>query len=297
MSQMRDGLVVIDKPSGMTSHDVVARVRKQFKTRRVGHGGTLDPMATGILVLGINNGTKALSFISSATKTYTATVRLGAATVTDDAAGEQISVVDASHVTDEEIARVLNSMVGEIDQVPSSVSAIKVAGERAYAKVRAGEKVELAARKVHIFKIAITDIFRAGPFVEVDISVECGSGTYIRAIARDLGNALGVGGHLTALRRVESAGFTLDDAVTIDRAATGFLPLNIGLARFMPKVTVADGDVLSVSRGQRLAWNFGEPQPVVEVQDATGTVLAIGKWIEENGVSLLAYHCVFNSEV
>ena len=291
-----DGLVVIDKPSGMTSHDVVARVRRIFKTRRVGHGGTLDPMATGLLVIGINNGTKALSFISSASKSYAATIRLGATTVTDDAEGEQVSVTDASHVTDEQIRTALAAMVGEIDQVPSSVSAIKVNGERAYAKVRAGEEVKLEPRRVQIHSIDVTAIFRAGPFVEVDVTVHCGSGTYIRAIARDLGATLGVGGHLTMLRRVESSGFTEKDAVELESAAKGFQPLRKALSHFMPAAKVSDEQIAFVMRGQRLPWVFGDASQSIAVVDSKDQLLAIGHFVEENGKPMLGYHSVFNNE-
>jgi tRNA pseudouridine55 synthase len=250
-------------------------------------------MATGLLIIGIESGTKALNFISHASKKYTATIRLGAATVTDDSQGEQISFTDASHLTDEEIRQGLQAMVGEIEQVPASVSAIKVNGERAYAKVRAGEEVELKPRRITIFSIEVHDIFRAGPFVEVDISVDCSSGTYIRAIARDLGNALKVGGHLTALRRIESSGFTESDAHELDSAFKGLIPLRKAVIRFMPEVRVESQQVALVARGQRLPWIYGDPANAVAVIGPDDSLIAIGEYVMENDKPLLGYHSVF----
>ncbi|WP_033344708.1 tRNA pseudouridine(55) synthase TruB [Catenuloplanes japonicus] len=215
-----EGLVVVDKPGGMTSHDVVARMRRLAKTRRVGHGGTLDPMATGVLVIGVGRGTKLLTYVTGATKSYDGTIRLGQATVTDDREGDVTATVPAGHVTDEEIRAALATFEGEIDQVPSSVSAIKVNGERAYKKVRDGEEVTLAARRITISRLAVHEIRRSGEdgdVIDVDVSVSCSSGTYIRAIARDLGTRLGVGGHLTALRRTEVGGFPLAEALTLEQ--------------------------------------------------------------------------------
>ena len=205
----------------MTSHDVVAIARGALGTRKVGHAGTLDPMATGILVLGFNNGTRLLQYITDGDKTYQATVVLGAATITDDSQGEVIFRSGVLAVTDAQIEAELSSMRGTIMQRPSSVSAIKVGGERAYDRVRAGEPVELAAREITISQLDIHAIRRLGPTVEVDIEVTCSAGTYIRAIARDCGAALGVGGHLNALRRSRVAGFTLDRAITLAQLKSG----------------------------------------------------------------------------
>ena len=199
----------------MTSHDVVAIARRALGTRKVGHAGTLDPMATGILVLGFNNGTRLLQYITDGDKTYQATVVLGAATVTDDAEGEVISSADTSSITDAAIENELSRMRGTIMQRPSSVSAVKVDGERAYDRVRAGEVVELAAREVTISQLDILQIRRLGARIEVDIEVTCSAGTFIRAIARDCGAALGVGGHLSSLRRSRVAGFGLDRAISL----------------------------------------------------------------------------------
>ncbi len=213
---MLQGLALIDKPEGHTSHDVVARVRRMANTRRVGHAGTLDPMATGLLILGIEQATKLLTFLVGEDKTYEATIRLGASTVTDDREGEVISSADASHVTDDEITEAIKPLTGEIMQVPSSVSAIKVDGERAYALVRGGDEVKLAARPVTISRFDILAIRREVSFVDLDVVIDCSSGTYIRALARDLGAALGVGGHLTALRRTRIGSYRLEEAKTLD---------------------------------------------------------------------------------
>lgn len=205
----------------MTSHDVVAIARRALGTRKVGHAGTLDPMATGVLVLGFNNGTRLLQYITDGDKTYQATVVLGVATVTDDAEGEIISHGDVSRVTDAQIEAELSTMRGTIMQRPSSVSAVKVDGERAYDRVRAGESVELAAREITISQLDIHAIRHLVSTVEVDIEVTCSAGTFIRAIARDCGSALGVGGHLKALRRSRVAGFALDCAITLAELKSG----------------------------------------------------------------------------
>ncbi|HMU36812.1 MAG TPA: tRNA pseudouridine(55) synthase TruB, partial [Marmoricola sp.] len=197
MSEQTSGLVIVDKPAGFTSHDVVARVRRLAGTRKVGHAGTLDPMATGVLVLGVNRATRLLGHLMLTEKAYDATIKLGESTSTDDAEGETIATSDTSGLSEDQVRAALAEFVGDIDQVPTAVSAIKVDGKRAYARVRAGEEVELSARRVHIASIEVTRV----ELPEVDISVRCSSGTYIRAIARDLGAALGVGGHLSALRR------------------------------------------------------------------------------------------------
>ncbi|PPJ29471.1 tRNA pseudouridine(55) synthase TruB [Nocardia nova] len=217
------GLLIIDKDGGQTSHDVVARCRKILRTRKIGHAGTLDPMATGVLVLGVERATKLLGLLSLTTKSYTATIRLGQATVTDDAEGEVLATIPAGHVADTDIAAAVAALTGDIEQVPSTVSAIKVNGERAYARARAGEQVELAARPVTVSRFDILgrrDIDTgATTFVDLDVEVDCSSGTYIRALARDLGTALGVGGHLTALRRTRVGPFTLEHARTLDQLA------------------------------------------------------------------------------
>ncbi|ASY17435.1 tRNA pseudouridine55 synthase [Candidatus Planktophila versatilis] len=225
---MTDGFLVVDKAGGMTSHDVVAVGRKALGTRKVGHAGTLDPMATGVLVLGFGNGTRLLQYITDGDKSYVATIVLGASTVTDDKEGEVIATTHAADVTDGEIARVLKTMVGTIAQRPSSVSAVKVGGERAYDRVRAGEKFELGSRQITISQLDILAIRHLAATTEVDIEVTCSAGTFIRAIARDLGEALKVGGHLSALRRTRVAGFSEKDAVSFqDLKDQKFTPLKL----------------------------------------------------------------------
>jgi len=208
------GLVVIDKPAGMTSHDVVARVRRTLGTRKVGHAGTLDPMATGVLVLGVERATRLLGHLMLTEKTYSAVVRLGATTTTDDAEGEVTATVSAAAVTEGDVRSALTAFEGQIQQVPSTVSAIKVGGKRAYALARAGEEVELEPRSVTIHALEAGGFRHEGDHLDLEIRVRCSSGTYIRAIARDLGAALGVGGHLTALRRHSVGPFTLEGANT-----------------------------------------------------------------------------------
>jgi tRNA pseudouridine55 synthase len=214
------GIVVVDKPAAMTSHDVVGRCRRIFSTRRVGHAGTLDPMATGVLVIGVERATKILGLLSATSKSYAATIRLGQTTSTEDAEGELLQTISAEHLTEEEIAVAVAGLRGDIEQVPSSVSAIKVGGRRAYQLVREGHVVELAARAVRIDRFEVMAARRdADGVVDLDVEVDCSSGTYIRALARDLGDALGVGGHLTALRRTRVGRFGLDEARTLDDLA------------------------------------------------------------------------------
>jgi tRNA pseudouridine55 synthase len=225
---MSDGFLIVDKEPDMTSHDVVAMGRKALGTRKVGHAGTLDPMATGVLVLGFGNGTRLLQYITDGDKSYTATIVLGASTVTDDHEGEVLVSTDAHTVEDGEIKRILSTMVGVISQRPSSVSAVKVDGERAYDRVRAGEVFELAARTVTISSLEVLSIRHLETTTEVDIDVTCSAGTFIRAIARDLGDELKVGGHLRTLRRTRVAGFALDVATSItDLKAKNFAALHL----------------------------------------------------------------------
>ncbi|WP_102143439.1 tRNA pseudouridine(55) synthase TruB [Mycobacterium hubeiense] len=215
------GLVVVDKPGGMTSHDVVGRCRRIFGTRKVGHAGTLDPMATGVLVVGIERATKILGLLTATDKSYAATIRLGQTTSTDDAEGELLHTVSAADVTDAQIADAVAALRGEIEQIPSAVSAVKIGGQRAYKLAREGQTVELAPRTVRIDRFDVRDIRRHDDLVDVDVEVDCSSGTYIRALARDIGAALGVGGHLTALRRTRVGQFGLAQARTLDELTEG----------------------------------------------------------------------------
>lgn len=217
---VRSGLVIVDKPAGWTSHDVVGRMRRLAQTKKVGHAGTLDPMATGVLVLGINRATRLLGYLTHADKEYLATIRLGQSTVTDDAEGDVTSSTSAAHVDEEAVRAVLPSYTGDIQQVPSSVSAIKVDGVRSYAKVRSGEEVTLKARPVTVSAFDVSAVRVEGDVVDVDVRVVCSSGTYIRALARDIGADLGVGGHLTMLRRTRVGGFPLRLARSLDELET-----------------------------------------------------------------------------
>ena len=244
----------------MTSHDVVAKLRRAFSTRKVGHAGTLDPMATGVLVVGIERGTKLLAHLVANDKRYAATIRLGQSTTTDDAEGDVTATHGASRITDAQINAEVEALTGEIMQKPTAVSAIKIDGKRAHEFVREGKEVNIPARPVTIFSFDIGDIRREGPFIDVEVRVHCSSGTYIRALARDLGAALGVGGHLTQLRRESVGAFSLADAT--------------------PLATLQDSPTLSLTldEAQLRAW------PVLEVTANEYEALALGKWLEPRGL-------------
>lgn len=258
------GLLIVDKDGGWTSHDVVARSRKLLRTKKVGHAGTLDPMATGVLVLGVERATKLLGQLILTTKSYTATIRLGQSTITDDAEGEVIATTPAGHLADDEIASRVAELTGDIAQVPATVSAIKVDGERAYARARAGEDVRLAARPVTVSRFDILARRNEGEFVDLDVEVDCSSGTYIRALARDLGAALGVGGHLTALRRTRVGPFTLEHARTLADLAVA---------------AEADQPLLSLGMDDAVRRAF----PVRDISVTEADDLRNGRWLEPNG--------------
>lgn len=258
---MLAGLALIDKPEGHTSHDVVARVRRMAGTRKVGHAGTLDPMATGLLLLGIEGATKLLTFLVGEDKTYEATIRLGAATVTDDREGEVISSTDASSITEPQVLDAIKPLTGEIMQVPSSVSAIKVNGERAYAKVRGGDEVKLAARPVTVSRFDVLGMRRDGNFVDLDVIVDCSSGTYIRALARDLGESLGVGGHLTALRRTRIGKYQVSDARTLEQSLE-VLPANEAARAAFANLELSEAEVTDLIHGKRLKAGEQLTEPV-----------------------------------
>jgi tRNA pseudouridine55 synthase len=274
------GLVVVDKPAGMTSHDVVARIRRIAGTKKVGHAGTLDPMATGVLVLGINKATRLLGHLMLARKSYDATVRLGASTNTDDAEGEVTATTSAAGVSESAVREALTALVGEIEQVPSTVSAIKVGGKRAYKLARDGEEVVLAARPVTIHSIDVSDVRRDGDFLDIDLTVECSSGTYIRAIARDLGSALGVGGHLTALRRTEVGPFDLDDAPLPLDQMQAIRELNLIAMedvgeRLFVNLRVDDATATDISFGRKLELELPPSDAPVAMLGPTGDLLAL----------------------
>jgi len=251
------GILLVDKPAGLTSHDVVARTRRAFGTRKVGHAGTLDPMATGLLVIGIEGATRLLTYIVGADKTYTATIRLGQTTSTDDAEGEILTTAAPEtwdSVTDAAVAAGIAELTGAISQVPSAVSAIKVDGRRAYERVRAGEEVVLAARDVVVSRFDLLGRREGDGYIDLDVVVDCSSGTYIRSLARDLGSALGVGGHLTALRRTRVGPFDVTDAVGIE-ALEGAPTLTPGEAagRLLPVLAMSVDDARDLRHGKRLA--------------------------------------------
>jgi len=253
------GLAVIDKPAGWTSHRVVGRVRRLVGTRKVGHAGTLDPMATGILVIGIGKATRLLGYLALSDKAYSATVRLGISTVTDDAEGEVVEAAGASGLTNVDIEAAMATLRGEILQVPSAVSAIKVEGMRSYARVRAGDQVDLRARPVQVERFTSvayrTSKVSGVPVLELDVEVECSTGTYVRALARDLGSALGVGGHLTALRRTRVGSFGVDEAQTLDEAEQGLQvsPLDRVVQDLFSALIMSEAQVSHIRHGRRLA--------------------------------------------
>jgi tRNA pseudouridine55 synthase len=254
---LQAGLVLVDKPQGWTSHDVVARIRRVANTRRVGHAGTLDPMATGLLVLGVESATKLLTFIVGADKTYEATIRLGASTITDDRESEfleQATPDAVAKISTQEILDVIAELTGNIEQVPSSVSAIKVDGVRAYAKVRGGDEVKLKARPVTVSRFeVIGEPKRIEGFIDLDVIIDCSSGTYIRALARDLGAKLDIGGHLTALRRTRVGGYTIDQASKLPEAGDDLKVIpSVEAARVFTTLELSESQVIDLRHGKRI---------------------------------------------
>ncbi len=267
-----DGLLVVDKATGWTSHDVVGRCRRLAATRKVGHAGTLDPMATGVLVVGIGRATRLLGHLALTTKAYDATIRLGQSTVTDDAEGAVVDACDASGVTIEQVTSVLDDFRGDITQVPSSVSAIKVKGERAYARVRAGEQVILPPRPVHVAYLAVNAFRHGGSLIDLDVEIECSTGTYVRALARDIGAGLGVGGHLTALRRTRVGGYPAREAYPLEE-----------LARYRPEdLPVVPIDV--AARGH-FAWYVVDSEHVDAVRNGRPIPVQLRHAAEEKAAS------------
>ena len=271
------GILVVNKPAGPTSHQVVGRVRRLLGTRKVGHAGTLDPMASGVLVVGVNRATRLLGHLALHDKDYIATMRLGVSTVTDDAEGDVTATTDASAIDDEAIRAAMSRQVGEIQQVPTAVSAIKVDGQRAYAKVRAGEDVVLQPRAVTVSLFEATDIRRQGEVVDVDVEVTCSSGTYVRALARDVGTDLGVGGHLTALRRTRVGPLALTAACADIFAEDAVTPTPITMAEAaalsFPVVHVTADQEAAIRVGRRL--NFTVPSKATAMIAGTGELLAL----------------------
>ena len=282
-------LLLVDKAGGMTSHDVVARARRVLSVRKVGHAGTLDPMATGLLILGVGAATRLLGHVGGHDKTYEATIRLGQATVTDDREGEVLTTTSTGHPDEVAIGAALGAQTGALQQVPSAVSAVKVDGRRAYDRVRAGEEVELAPRSVTVHRLDVHRITRPTPgLVDVDVTVECTAGTYIRAIARDAGAALGVGGHLTALRRTASGPFSVADAAPVEEAAAtlaagggaGVLGLTEAATTVFALRSVTAEEARALAYGQRIAAS-GVPGLLAAVDEA-GRLVAL---VEDVGSS------------
>jgi tRNA pseudouridine(55) synthase len=281
------GLLLVDKPGGMTSHDVVARARRVLSVRKVGHAGTLDPMATGLLILGVGAATRLLGYVGGHDKTYQATIRFGQSTVTDDREGDVLTTASAAHLDDDAIRVALAAQTGALQQVPSSVSAVKVDGRRSYDRVRAGEAVELAPRSVTVHRLDVHRIERpTSDLVDVDVTVVCTAGTYIRAIARDAGAALGVGGHLTALRRTASGPFTVARAAPVEEAGaalladggTGFVALADAAATVFPTRELTPDEARAVFYGQRIDAT-GAPGPHAAL-DPDGRLAAL---VEDSG--------------
>jgi tRNA pseudouridine55 synthase len=269
------GLVIVDKPAGMTSHDVVARIRRMAATRRVGHAGTLDPMATGVLVVGVEKATRLLGYLTLTEKEYDATIRLGQATSTDDAEGEVVSQASAAGVTPERLAAGMAALRGEISQVPPAVSAVKVGGQRAYKLTREGAPPRLEARTVTVREFVLRDVRRDAGLLDADVSVTCSSGTYIRALARDLGAGLGVGGHLTCLRRTRVGPYRVAGARPLDVLAEAFgvLPLAEAAAAVFPRLDLSAVDAGRLAHGGRLPLGAPAGGPG---GDLAGPVAAFG---------------------
>lgn len=285
------GLLLVDKPEGFTSHDVVAKLRGIVGTRKIGHAGTLDPMATGLLVIGVNRATKLLTFLVGEDKTYIATIRLGASTITDDRESEYLSVASSSDVdalTELDITNAIRPLTGQIMQVPSSVSAIKVDGERAYAKVRGGDEVKLAARPVTIARFDVLGEMRRETvgeqnFIDLDVIIDCSSGTYIRALARDLGVALEVGGHLTALRRTRVGAYQVTESQALADLKKGeveLLPIADAAREAFDVRELSAGEVVDLRHGKRIevgviAENATAKDRVIAAFAPTGELIAI----------------------
>jgi tRNA pseudouridine55 synthase len=291
------GIIVVDKPAGITSHDAVAALRRIFRTKRVGHAGTLDPMATGVLIIGINRATRILGQLSATSKEYLATIRLGAESDSDDTDGVIGLISDASAIEDSRISETLFRQRGIRQQVPSSVSAVKVNGRRAHQRVRAGEVVELEPRTVDISELDVLEVSRLSPWVAVRIRVGCSSGTYVRAIARDLGRDLSVGGHLSSLRRTRVGPFTDSSAVSIeeltavDDPSQYLIPLGSVAQQLWPVVQVDEPTRARISQGQRLSVDGLPKAPLVAMLDQNQDLLALAE-VSADGMK---YQAVFVS--
>jgi tRNA pseudouridine55 synthase len=258
-NQAQSGVVVIDKPAGWTSHQVIAKIRRLAGTRKVGHAGTLDPMATGVLIVGIEKATRLLGWLVLSEKAYEATIRLGIATITDDAEGEVTAGIGAAGLDEQDIEQAMAALRGQILQIPSAVSAIKINGVRSYTRVRGGEVVNLTPRPVQVLRfVAVARRaaeVRGLQVLDLDVQVECSTGTYVRALARDLGAALGVGGHLTRLRRTRVGTFDVEEAQTLEEAGEqglAVMTLNSVVRRCFVTQTITEHQADWVRHGRRL---------------------------------------------
>jgi tRNA pseudouridine55 synthase len=304
-----DGFLNLNKPAGMTSHDCVGRVRRLLKLKRVGHGGTLDPAVTGVLPIALGKATRLLQFLEH-NKAYRGTIRFGLNTATDDLEGEILNSQPVPDLSLEKVQSSLPNFLGKIEQFPPSFSAIQVGGKRLYELARKGETVEVAARNVEVFRLDILD-WRSGDFPELDLEIACGAGTYIRAIARDLGAMLNVGGTLATLTRTESSGFSIAESLTFEE-----LEIQLQEHKFFPIVPAQvlrhlDAIVLSPEYAKR--WFQGQRLPIAEIMENTkveknpsipsssplqvydedGQFLGIGQVVNSDTNSILAPQIVF----
>ena len=265
------GFALINKAPGITSHDVVAQARKRYGTKKVGHAGTLDPMATGVLVLGIGSATRLLQYVTDGTKKYEATIRLGQSTHTDDREGEVIATTNAAGISEDEIKSGIKNFIGKIKQKPSSVSAIKIDGKRAHQRVRDGEVVDIPARDVEVMDIEIANISIVGEFVDIQVAVTCSAGTYIRAIARDLGDLLKVGGHLTSLNRTLVSPFDISECT--DLTDSKLISTADGISRILPVRTIDLAEANEISFGR--AIDASNKSGAVAALDQGGEFIAL----------------------
>lgn len=293
------GILVLDKPSDITSHGCVGAARRVLGTRKVGHAGTLDPMATGVLILGVGRGTRLLGHLALHDKDYTATIRLGSSTVTDDREGDVVTVAEPTVLAalrDDDIRRAMLPFTGEIDQVPTAISAIKVDGRRAHALVRAGEQVDLKARQVTVDRFDATEIRRGDGWIDIAVEVTCSTGTYVRALARDLGASLEVGGHLTSLRRTRVGAWSVDDAVSWSQLTESpeprslLIPLEQAARRSFPVVELDDHGALWVRNGRPVRDLLHDPVSVVTaLLGPDGRLLALVGPSERGGTYLAVF--------
>lgn len=278
----RDGIIVVDKPAGMTSHDVVARLRRVLGTRKIGHAGTLDPMATGVLVIGVGRGTRLLGYLTRDDKEYDATIRLGQTTSTDDADGEITATFDVSAIGEDLVRRALLEFIGPQHQLPSAVSAVKVGGKRAYELVRAGHTPVLLPRPIVISNVVVQSIVCTPQTIDVEVTVTCSSGTYIRAIARDLGQRLGVGGHLIALRRMRSGVFTHMKVLPTSPEECDLLSLGEVASKSFPTLELTPDEAHLVGNGVKILAQRADANIVYALVDGQHDLVALAERVNDH---------------